>query len=116
MMHLPRRCAPLLALGLIVSMSAAAEPKLLGSTPNDGATLSSPPTEIVLTFAGPVALTGVTVESDGAAHAITSLPDERAAHLVIKAPKLKPGKYRVQWNALSDSTHVTSGVFGFEIK
>lgn len=117
-MQVSRRAAPMVAIGLLLSMSAtAAEPKLMSSTPADGATLSSAPTEVVLNFAGPVALTGVAVvQSNGAAHAIESLPDGRAAHLVVKVPKLKRGKYRIEWYALSDSTHVTTGEFGFEIK
>lgn len=117
MTHISRRHAPLLVLGLLLSTAAAAaEPKLMSSMPADGAILSSAPAEIVLDFAGPVVLTGVLVQSDGAAHAIAPLPDQRAARLVVKAPKLRPGKYRIVWNALSDSTHITSGGFGFEIK
>jgi methionine-rich copper-binding protein CopC len=111
------RTAPTLALGLLISMSAAAEPELSSSTPADGAALSSAPAQIVLDFAGPVVLTAVIVhESDGAAHAIKSLPKERAAHLIVGAPKLEPGSYRIEWRALSDTTHVTSGEFGFEIE
>ena len=117
MMHTLRRTAPTLVLGLLVSMSIAAEPKLSSSTPADGATLSTAPADIVLDFAGPVALTAVIVhDADGTAHAIKSLPNERAAHLVVKAPKLKPGSYRIEWRALSDATYATSGAFGFKIE
>ena len=117
MRDIVRRTAPALALGLLVSMSAAAEPKLASSTPADGATLSSAPAEIVLDFAGPVALTAVIVhDADGTAHAIKSLPAERAAHLVVEAPKLRSGSYRIEWRALSDATYATSGEFGFKIE
>jgi methionine-rich copper-binding protein CopC len=119
MAHIPnRRTAPMLVLGLLVSMSAAAaEPELSSSTPPDGASLSTVPKQIVLDFAGPVALTAVIVhESDGAAHAIASLPRDRGAHFVVSAPKLEPGSYRIEWRAIADTTHVTSGEFGFEIE
>jgi copper resistance protein C len=117
MLRIVRGAAPALVLGLFVSMAAVAKPELSGSTPADGATLSSAPEEIVLDFAGPVALAAVIVhESDGASHAIKSLPRERAAHLVVKAPKLKPGSYRIEWRALSDATYATSGSFSFKVK
>lgn len=117
MLGIVRGTAPALVLGLLMSMPLAAKPELSSSMPADGATLSTPPSEIVLDFAGPVALTAVIVhESDGASHAIATLPNERAAHLVVKAPKLKPGSYRIEWRALSDATYATSGEFGFKIK
>lgn len=107
--------APML-LGLLVSMSAAAEPELTGSTPADGASLSAPPEEIVLEFANSVALTAVIVhESDDSAHAMESLPTERSARFEIAAPELEPGSYRIEWRAIEDTIHVTSGEFGFEI-
>lgn len=109
------RTAPML-LGLLVSMSAAAEPELTGSTPADGTSLSAPPGEIVLEFADPVALTAVIVhEPDGAAHAMESLPTERSARFEIPAPELESGSYRIEWRAIEDTIHVTSGELGFEI-
>ncbi len=110
-----RGAAPIL-LGLLVSMSAAAQPELTGSTPSDGASLSTAPEEIMLEFAGPVALTAVIVHaSDGSAHAIESLPRERSAEFAVSAPELDPGSYRIEWRALEYTTHVTSGEFGFEV-
>jgi methionine-rich copper-binding protein CopC len=112
-----RRTAPMLVLGWLASMSAAAEPTLMGSKPANDETLSSAPQEIVLDFAEPVALAAVIVhESDGKAHAIVPLPTERDAHLVVAAPKLESGRYTIEWRALSDSTHATTGAFSFTIK
>lgn len=116
MRHVPtKRTAPML-LGLLITTSAVAEPELSSSTPPDGASLSTAPAEIMLEFAGPVALTAVIVhEADGDAHALESLPSERSAQLVVTVPELEPGSYRIEWRALENTTHVTSGEFGFEI-
>ncbi len=112
-----RRTAPML-LALLMSTSIMAEPQFTGSTPADGASLGSAPEEITLEFAQPVVLTAVIVhhESDGASHAIQDIPRERAAELVVPAPELEPGSYRIEWRALDDTIHVTSGDFGFEIR
>ena len=37
------------------------------------------------------------------------------ALLTVSLPKLRPGKYKVVWRAVSVDTHVTTGNFTFEL-
>jgi methionine-rich copper-binding protein CopC len=38
-----------------------------------------------------------------------------ASLLTVSLPKLKPGKYKVVWRAVSADTHITTGNFTFEL-
>ena len=41
---------------------------------------------------------------------------KRSTDLVVNLPALQPGRYRVQWRAISVDTHAIQGNFEFEIK
>ena len=117
MKRLPVRLTAAMLIGLLVPLSASAEPEFTGSRPADGATLSTAPSQLTLEFAEPVTLSAVIVhESDGDSHAIATLPTERSAQFVVDAPDLEPGSYRIEWRALDDTIHLTSGEFSFEIE
>lgn len=104
----------LATLGLVVP-TASAHDRLIGSTPSSGATVAGAPSEVVLTFSGPVLSTGAAVAVTG--------PDGRAA--ADAAPEVSgttvrqrlsggvAGRYTVQWRVTSSDGHPIAGTFTF---
>jgi copper resistance protein C len=43
------------------------------------------------------------------------IDQSNAALLTVSLPELKPGKYKVEWRAVSVDTHVTTGNFTFDL-
>ena len=108
---------PLILAGLLVAAAAAAHTALQSSAPADGAALAESPQQIALTFSEPVRLTAVVVRAaDGIEHAIEPLPGDRAEQFALPAPELVPGRYTVDWRALSADTHVVSGAIEFTVE
>lgn len=105
-------------LALALPGNAWSHAELIESTPENGAQLAAPPTEIVLYFSegvqtGEIGLldeTGNLVETG--APAITG-EDRRTAAVAL--PPLDEGIYTVRWQMLAQDGHVTSSSFFFVI-
>ena len=100
---------------------AAAHARLIHASPRVGATLTQAPGELRLSFSEKIDPAGsavVLIAPDGARAALGALRlDARDPHVVV-APvpvRLAPGRYRVQWTALSVDSHQTQGDFRFSI-
>ena len=98
---------------------AAAHSLLLESTPAAGATLPAAPPELMLRFNNRIEkpLSRVRlVDARGGGHALslvtTPVPADR---LTAPLPALTPGRWRVEWQVLSNDGHVVSGRFDFHI-
>lgn len=104
---------------LLLASPAWSHAHLDSATPADGAILTDPPTEIVLTFTEdleiPLATLTVTA-ADGTevASGATDAGDRRSLRLAL--PDLAPGTYRVDWGVTSVDTHGTQGQYGFTLE
>lgn len=110
---------PLLAvltLSLACSSVASAHTHLENSSPADGSTVASAPTQFVLTFGEAATLTALTIQKDGGVEQkITTLPKQAAANLAVQAPRLDNGHYVLKWRVVGKDGHVMSGKFGFTV-
>jgi copper transport protein len=113
--------ALVLGTALWLPPGAAAHALLIASTPAAGATLSEPPTEVVLTFGETpdAKLTTVKVldvsgqdQVDGAVASVAGKPDQ----VKVRLKPLPDGVYTVAWRTVSAvDGHVVAGSFAFGI-
>ena len=124
----------LLAICLVLPISANAHSPLASSSPQNGETLAEPPTEIFMEFKLPAKLIKVdlTKQSDKQGKNLLgrlfggddgeSVPlgtsflmtiDKRQ---VIPLPSLQDGSYSLTWRAMGEDGHVVKGELTFNIK
>ncbi len=109
-----------LLLGVSQQVTAAPIPRhtsLRSITPADGATLTTPPTEIVLVFDEPVAqqFTQVVLTRSGVA---VSLGETTVSSGTVRAAvpgRLDAGSYRIAFRVVSTDGHPVTGQSGFEV-
>jgi methionine-rich copper-binding protein CopC len=110
--------AVLVAAGaLAFAAPASAHAKLQDSVPAKDATVSTPLTEVVLTFSEPLSVAAVQVlDKDG--HEIKAVGavkrDGKILHVPLTA-KLPDGHYTVTWRVTGDDTHVVTGSLPFAV-
>jgi methionine-rich copper-binding protein CopC len=110
-----------LILSTLMVSAGLAHSTLVRSQPPAGATLTTPPGEIILWFNERLErqFHAVTV-SDGQGRTIsTQNPHvDRAdpTKLTVAVEPLPPGAYRVRWRVLSRDGHVAEGAFSFSIQ
>lgn len=101
---------------------ASAHPKLLSASPGAGAAVAGSPQEIRITFSEAIfpKLSGMELTNQAGAVVKTG-----AASLDVKSKKqlvvpvlttLTPGRYHVEWHAVSTDTHNVKGQFDFTVK
>ncbi|PMW96599.1 copper resistance protein CopC [Pseudomonas sp. FW215-R2] len=116
----------ILATGLLLSSLAQAHPKLLSSTPAEGAD-GAPPEKIELRFSENLMtqFSGaklVMTEMPGMAHspmpmkAKVSAGSDPKTMLVTPLSPLPAGTYKVEWRAVSSDTHPITGNVTFKVK
>lgn len=115
-----------LSIGLLLSTAAQAHPKLLSSTPVDGATVAAP-AKIELSFSEKL-----TTQFSGAKLIMTEMPgmsahspmgvkasvagsDDPKMMVITPAAPLTPGTYKVEWRAVSSDTHPITGTVTFKV-
>jgi methionine-rich copper-binding protein CopC len=117
--------AAALSAGLLLSAVAQAHPKLLSSTPAEGATVAAPE-KIELHFSEQL-----TAQFSGAKLIMTEMPGMSHSPMGVKAtiagsadPKmmvitpaapLTSGTYKVEWRAVSSDTHPITGAVTFKV-
>lgn len=101
---------------LALAAGAQAHTHLKQSTPAEGSVLTTPPSNIVLTFSEAARVTALTLQKDGEAkQKLAPLPTAAAQQVTVAAPALAPGKYVVNWRVVSDDDHVMSGALHFTV-
>jgi methionine-rich copper-binding protein CopC len=99
---------------------AAAHAGLVDSEPSPGASLTSPPEVIRLTFSEPIlensTFTLMTEDFREIDAVDPSINPERPEQLYAIIPPLEPGTYTVQWKAVSEDGGETSGSYSFQIR
>jgi methionine-rich copper-binding protein CopC len=113
-------------IAMLMSTLAQAHPKLLASTPAEGAT-GAPPDKIELHFSENLVtqFSGAKLlmtEMSGMAHApmpikakVSASSDPKTMLITPTAP-LTAGTYKVEWRAVSSDTHPITGNVTFKVK
>jgi copper resistance protein C len=99
---------------------AQAHAELQKANPDPDASLKAAPTEIRLWFSEALEPAFSTIEVDDASgqsvtHDKAALDPNDAKELVLVLPALPPGKFTVEWHAVSVDTHKTRGTYTFRI-
>jgi methionine-rich copper-binding protein CopC len=107
-------------LGLLWTLSSAlAHPELLEATPRDGSIVASSPPEVRLTFTERIEprLSGVEITDASGKRVNAGRLQVQGSQAVIALPDaLSPGRYRVNWHAISVDTHRAQGTITFEVQ
>jgi hypothetical protein len=88
--------------------------------PKVGSVVKVAPTEVKAWFTQKLVIAFTQIQVFDAAGKEVDKRDKRLdpsnqAELIVSLPRLKPGKYKVVWRAVSVDTHVTHGDFPFEV-
>lgn len=113
-----RRWVLATGLALAVAGPAGAHSLLLESAPSAGATLATPPPELMLRFNNRIekSLSRIRLLDDaGAVRQLDVAAEGAADRLTAAVPALPPGRWRVEWQVLSKDGHVVSGRFEFRL-
>ena len=116
-----------LSTGLLLSGWAQAHPKLLSSTPAEGAEGTAPAkielhfSENLMTqFSGAkllmTAMPGMSAHAPMAMPAKVSGSDDPKTMVITPSSSLSAGTYQVQWRAVSSDTHPITGNVTFKVK
>ena len=113
------KSATLAALLVITGTTAAlAHATMTASVPKEGASVTSPVSEIELTFSKPMRLTLVKVTrvDDRQQLAIRGeLPKAFGTSVKTSVTRLPAGPYEVSWTAVAEDGHVMKGSFAFSV-
>lgn len=127
-MHIIKNIAVtvVLSAGLLMGTIVQAHPKLLSSSPADGAMGAAPDTielhfseNLVTQFSGAKL---VMTEMSGMAHSPTPMKARVSAGsdpkfmLITPLAPLPAGTYKVEWRAVSSDTHPITGNVSFKVK
>ncbi|KZB81654.1 copper resistance CopC family protein [Amycolatopsis regifaucium] len=120
-MRFKRFGASLLVAGvtlLSAATPAMAHTELKSSDPESGASLATPPTQVKLTFSGPVALADNPIQITGPENASWTVGRAEVAGTVVTAPvqAVGPaGEYTLRYKVASEDSHVASGSVKFNL-
>ncbi len=106
-----------LLIALLLTAPVAAHAELVSSDPADGAVLTEPPAEVVLTFSeGVVGDSSFSVlDVDGATLATGGIDPADPAVMRATLPTLGAGRYTVQWTSVADDGDILRGTFTFSV-
>lgn len=109
----------LLLVGLLRPGTGSAHVSLLASVPAAGARLESPPTEIKLTFGGPLSPQSNFVLANegfefigGVESRLVPVPGNQ---LMAQIPALEAGNYTVYWDVVGEDGDRVTGTFSFVV-
>jgi copper transport protein len=117
----PGIAATVVLVGVLGFASAAsAHAQLLGTSPANGAVLTSAPAEVVLTFGEAVQAPPTAIEVYSAAGQRVRTgpvghPAGRADQVEASLPRSMGGTYVVSWRVISADTHPVQGAFSFSV-
>jgi hypothetical protein len=103
---------------LLLARTAIAHAILVESSPAINATVSGPNVPIKLRFNVRIDATRsrlTLVKPDASTRLLTIAKDAPADTLVTQAQVLKPGEYRIRWQALATDGHITRGEIPFKV-
>ncbi len=114
------RFSALLALGLLLPLTAWAHAVLLESTPQDGTVMSGHSVPVLLSFNSRIDQARSTLRLEHPENARTSIAvkknAEHPSQISGVLPDLTPGSYKLHWQVLAIDGHITQGVISFTVK
>jgi methionine-rich copper-binding protein CopC len=125
--RLARRHAPILGLAAAATLAAAApalgHSELRSTSPSQGATLSSLPKQVTVTYAEPLGrVTGAKVTRNRRGNLVASVRlsprDARTVVITLKrpGPKAQTGTYRAAWSVIGADGHRVTGLVAFRVR
>ena len=110
----------LLALSLLLPLTAWAHAVLVESTPHDGTAISGHSVPVLLSFNSRIDQARSTLRLEHSGNALTSIAVKKSAEhpsqLSGVLPDLTPGSYKLHWQVLAIDGHITQGVISFTVK
>jgi copper resistance protein C len=105
------------AIVLGAAIPASAHTALVGSDPRDGATLSSPPSAITLTFSEPVqtSFTQVAVLDSAGGRYESGQPQIDSARVIQPVIPLRNGSFQISYRVVSTDGHPVTGTLSFAV-
>ena len=101
---------------LLASTFAQAHSHLQSSKPAEGSTVSASPTAVELSFSEAVTVTALTLQKgEEKAQPLGPVSDKPMQKVSVSVPTLAPGKYVVNYRAVSDDNHVMNGTLHFTV-
>lgn len=101
---------------LLASTFAQAHSHLQSSKPAEGSTVNASPAAIELNFSEAVTLTALTLQKGAEkGQPLGPLSDKPTEKISVSVPTLAPGKYVVNYRAVSDDNHVMNGTLHFTV-
>lgn len=112
--------ALLAALALVASPAspASAHDELVSSSPAEGETLATAPTQAQLTFSGEISNVGIAFSlTDGAGTLLDlpTVPSIEGSVVSIELPALTDGPYALTWRVVSSDGHPITGTISFAV-
>ena len=116
-----RGLVALLAIALCLwstALPAAAHIRLVSATPQDGAMLTRPPSEVILGFNEPPLTLGTTIKVLGPSGEVHTGSPEVVDNTVRQALQagVVPGRYEVIWRVSSEDGHPITGRLSFTVQ
>lgn len=108
----------LAVVALAFPASIAAHSELESTTPEDGAVLSAPPAEIVLTFDAPLntSRSSVTLhDASGTQIAKGGVDPADDTVMRLTPPPMDPGEYEIRWTSVSEDGDLLRDTLHFEL-
>ena len=102
----------------VLTPAALAHATVVATSPRNGATLGTAPTEVRIRFDDPVAVgPGNTVVANDGGSVVGGRPRllARDRELVLPLRRLGDGDYSVRWRIVSDDGHLEEGVLAFRV-
>lgn len=119
--HFAKKALTTVALlaSIATATSVFAHAHLKSETPAADSTVTAPK-DLRLVFSEGVEakFTKVTITADGAAVTVKNIetaPGDQKTLIVTPEKPLTPGKYKVEWHAVSVDTHKSDGDYGFTV-
>lgn len=112
--------AAVAAVTLVMPAVVAAHSELETASPPDGATLTTPPTEIVLTFSAELdpAKSSISLRDPAGteiAKAGVDTADDTVMRIPLDTVTLDPGAYEIRWTSTSTDGDILRGTLHFEV-
>lgn len=108
----------ILLAALAAPASVFAHSELETATPPDGAVLTAPPTEIVLTFSAPLnpSKSSITLrDPSGAQIAKGGVDSDDDTVMRLTPPALEPGTYEIRWTSVAEDGDLLRDTLHFEL-
>jgi methionine-rich copper-binding protein CopC len=106
-----------LLLAVMRPVAASAHAMLQHAEPSADATVHDSPAQVSLEFSERLesAFSGLSVTDDRGRPVTNGAAAISSMMMVVKLDRLRPGRYRVQWHAVSIDTHRTEGAYSFTV-